>query len=78
MIMTEIIMNAKELKKRYDAGERDFRKVKLSGAFMGGLDLVEVNLREAEMTEVNLSDANLKGANLREANLTGAVRFVLA
>lgn len=55
-------INAEELSKRYEAGERDFI----------GINLTYGNLYTANLSGANLSEANLSGASLGRANLTGA------
>jgi uncharacterized protein YjbI with pentapeptide repeats len=58
-------MDAKELIRRYGAGERDFP----------GSDLRGANLHEANLHEANLSNANLQGASLGAAVLSAATLF---
>jgi hypothetical protein len=66
-------MTPEELKRRYDAGERDFR-----GADLRGANLEGANLSFARLQGANLRDANLRGANLRYALLRGAnLRYAL-
>lgn len=70
-------LNAKELIKRYKAGERNFR-----GARMEGIELNDVNLsgiklngailRKASFRGACLAGAKLRGANLYKADLQGA------
>jgi hypothetical protein len=70
-------MTGNELVQRYEAGERCFRGIDVTGA-----DLCGANLHRADLTEANLSEAGLKGvnltgayldvANLRRADLRGA------
>jgi uncharacterized protein YjbI with pentapeptide repeats len=67
-------MKIEELTQRYEAGERDFRKVVVEKEYLG---LLKVNLRGADLSGVNLKGADLattdfRGANLSDANLEGA------
>jgi uncharacterized protein YjbI with pentapeptide repeats len=64
--------NAKELLRRYAAGERDFHDANLSGADLRIADLSGARLSGADLREADLTDANLRTANLRTANLSGA------
>jgi uncharacterized protein YjbI with pentapeptide repeats len=73
----EQIMSAEELINRYQAGERDFKEIKLVRAGLKGVDLSEADLSVADLAGADLSAANLSGANLsgailKGANLTGA------
>ena len=67
-------MNAEDLLRRYNGGERDFRDADLrgAGADLSGARLVWTNLSEANFSGANLSGANLHGADLSGANLTKA------
>ncbi len=67
----------KELKKRYESGERNFQKLELRRANLRGLDLSNANLQGADLSYANLREVNLNGADLssaylNEADLTGA------
>ena len=73
-------MNAKELIERYQAGERDFYGVDLSGVDFDelnpNLDNI-IKLSGANFTDANFSNANFSyvsftGTNFSNANLTGA------
>jgi len=64
--------NANNLRASYAAGQRDFRKTNLVGAYLAGADLAEANLTRATLTEANLTRADLAGANLAGADLAGA------
>lgn len=61
-------MSTEELVVRYDAGERDFRGIKLieTRGFIDlqGWNLRDINLRGAYLREVDLTGADLTGANL--------------
>ncbi|MEA5452859.1 pentapeptide repeat-containing protein [Leptolyngbya sp. CCNP1308] len=72
-----------DIVRRYQAGERDFRGIQLSGfkilkyINLSGADLREANLSSVDLTSANLRSANLEGANLSDsdlyhANLSGA------
>jgi len=50
----------------------DLRRANLSGADLGGADLIRANLRRANLSGADLSGADLGGAYLRRANLSGA------
>jgi TIR domain/Pentapeptide repeats (8 copies) len=75
-------VNAQEMMRRYDAGERSFGRVDLRGAKLREARLPEVDLRDADLTGATLegsdlglaqlSGANLRSADLRRANLAGA------
>jgi len=67
-------MTAEELLQRYQAGERDFRGVRLRGIFLRdeclrGIDLSCADLRGASLMGVNLSQSNLKRADFSGAFL---------
>ena len=78
----EQTMSTEELINRYQAGERDFKEIKLVQSSLSGVDLSEADLSiadlagadlsAADLSGANLSGAILKGANLSGANLTGA------
>lgn len=54
-------VTAKEVLKKYAAGERNFQRRNLRGA----------NFKGANLPEANFSECDLRGANFRRANLTG-------
>ena len=60
-------MKAREVLKRYAAGERNFQGVNLRGQSFNGKDL-----KGADFSEAKLQGANFIGANLTGANFTGA------
>ena len=60
-------MKASEVLKRYQAGERNFRRVNLRGQSFKGQDLAG-----ADFSEADIRSTNFTGANLRGANFTGA------
>lgn len=57
-------LTAKELKRRYRAGERNFAGVDLSGASLRGL-----NLKGIDLSGADLSRTDIRGTNFSEANL---------
>jgi len=65
-------MEREELIRRYNAGERDFVRVNLSGVYLCKTDLFGVNLIRSNLSEANLTKANLTRANLFRADLSGA------
>jgi hypothetical protein len=65
-------MKAKELIRRYNAGERDFRGANLRNAHLGCADLRGADLMGADLRGANLSWAELNGAKLEGADLMGA------
>ncbi|HEY9825481.1 MAG TPA: pentapeptide repeat-containing protein [Stenomitos sp.] len=80
-------VNISELLKKYQAGERSFRDVQLSGVNLSGVKLPGIILTRANLSSSNLSDvslmeatlfradlnkAKLHAADLRKANLKGA------
>jgi len=60
-------LTARDLKRRYFNGERDFAHVDLSGANLQGLNLRDINLSHAI-----LSHAQLQGTRFTHATLQGA------
>ena len=67
-------MDAQELLKRYNEGERDFVGANLRGAGLQRADLGGANLFEANLEGANLVQrAFLAEANLNGADLQGAV-----
>ncbi|MEL6776774.1 MAG: pentapeptide repeat-containing protein [Cyanobacteria bacterium J06597_16] len=60
-------MKAKELLRRYNKGERDFREVDLSGESLRGMNLAGIDLSGA-----NLGRTNLHGTRFTAAKLVGA------
>ncbi|MGL5804561.1 MAG: pentapeptide repeat-containing protein [Xenococcaceae cyanobacterium] len=75
-------MNSKELRRRYEAGERNFSNLDLkqisftfadlSYSNFSGCNLIGADLRWTNLTGVNFESAFLNGANLLEANLSDA------
>ncbi|MBW4523429.1 MAG: pentapeptide repeat-containing protein [Scytolyngbya sp. HA4215-MV1] len=79
--MSNILIAAEELLRRYGAGERNFSGATVEGdlsyADLSGIDLSHARLSDCYMAHVNLSGANLRNASLIEvclnaANLAGA------
>jgi uncharacterized protein YjbI with pentapeptide repeats len=69
---------AEEFLARYQAGERDFRGIDLSGVDLSGSEWRDINLSGADLGGANLtgvkwSHINFSGADLRDANLTGSL-----
>lgn len=65
-------MTAEELWQRYRSGERDFRGIKLTDAFLRDVHLIGIDLSFADLRGASLMGVNLLGANLRRADFTGA------
>jgi uncharacterized protein YjbI with pentapeptide repeats len=65
-------LTAKELQRRYRAGERNFANVDLSGESLRGL-----NLKGIDLSGADLSRTDIRGTNFSEANLVGT-QFVAA
>ncbi len=65
-------MTAEELWQRYRSGERDFRGIKLTDAFLRDVHLTGIDLSFADLRGASLMGVNLLGANLRRADFTGA------
>lgn len=71
-------MNRQEFLDRYQAGERNFTYIDLSGVNLSGVNLQEINLTGANLTGVNLSWAvlsksQLVGVCFRRADLRNTV-----
>jgi uncharacterized protein YjbI with pentapeptide repeats len=60
-----------QLEKLYAAGIRDFTGVKLRGANLSNLDLVDANLTDADLSEANLRGTDLTNTDLTSVTLTG-------
>ncbi|MBD1924653.1 pentapeptide repeat-containing protein [Microcoleus sp. FACHB-831] len=60
-------MDAKELLRRYAAGERNFARIKFSSQSLCEADLSGINLSGADLGALDLSRANLSNANLSRA-----------
>ena len=56
-------MRAEEVLERYQAGERNFKRVNLQGQSFKGKDLSGADFSEADIRGSNFTKANLKGAN---------------
>ena len=80
-IQFQKLMDAQELIRRYNAGQRYFPAAQLNGvkliaAYLPGInlwgaDLSRANLAQAKLWGADLSQANLAQANLTRANLSG-------
>ncbi len=71
------IVTAEEFWERYEAGERDFTGINLSGANLSGAYLIQANLcgaylENTDLSNTYLSSADLRGADLSNANLENA------
>ena len=60
-------MKAHEVLKRYEAGERDFRRLNLRGQSFKGKNLSGANFSEADIRGANFTNAMLRGANFSGA-----------
>jgi uncharacterized protein YjbI with pentapeptide repeats len=67
-----IIFKRTDFNERYAKGERNFRKTKLEGDFIG-VNLSDTNLTKADLTDANLTEADLTNVNLTKTNLTNTV-----
>jgi len=65
-------MDAQELIRLYQTGERAFRSTDLSRTNLIGVDLSDIDLSGANLSGADLSEANLSGANLSAADLSEA------
>jgi uncharacterized protein YjbI with pentapeptide repeats len=61
-------MNAREVLRRYAAGERDFRRADLRGQSFKGQDLSGADFSEADIRGANFANAILRGVNFTGAN----------
>jgi uncharacterized protein YjbI with pentapeptide repeats len=57
-------LTAKELQRRYSAGERNFAGVDLSGESLRGM-----NFKGIDLSGADLSHTDIRGTNFSEANL---------
>ncbi|WP_319422867.1 pentapeptide repeat-containing protein [Pleurocapsa sp. FMAR1] len=62
-------MNAKELLRQYQAGERNFQQVNLTQVILKNTSLPEINFSQAILAEADFSDGNLKQAIFYQASL---------
>ena len=60
-------MRATEVLKQYEAGERDFRRVNLTGQSFKGKNLSGANFSAADIRGANFTNAKLTGANFTGA-----------
>ena len=60
-------MKAKEVLRRYAAGERNFQRVNLRGQSFKGADLSGADFSEADIRSTNFKNANLQGVNFTGA-----------
>lgn len=68
-------MNAKELLKRYAAGEREFFAVDVPGADLRGVDLRDAHFQNGDFDDADLSGANLANTEFIDTSLM-RVNFV--
>ncbi|MCG9891669.1 MAG: SUMF1/EgtB/PvdO family nonheme iron enzyme [Thermosynechococcaceae cyanobacterium MS004] len=61
-------MDSKELKRRYQQGDRSFHKAQLQN-----VNLTWLTLSDADFTAANFENANLISVTLKDVNLSGAV-----
>ena len=71
-------MNEKQIIKRYQAGERDFRRLKLRGMNFHGADLSRADFSECDLRGTNFRDAQLVGASFSGAQCGLPKRWYLA
>lgn len=63
---------AVDIRRRYEAGERQFINLQLRGSDLRGINLSQADLRGADLSKANLREVDLSGANLAEAQLNEA------
>ena len=64
---------AAQLKQKYEAGERNFRRLDLRNQNLAGLELLGSNFSHSNLSGANLTGTQLAGANFSHANLTNAL-----
>jgi hypothetical protein len=67
-----LYVEAQELIRRYQAGQRDFVLLSLPGSDLCGADLYHANLSGSDLRQADFSEANLVGARMRRVDLGGA------
>ncbi|GAB4375863.1 MAG: hypothetical protein Kow00121_22120 [Elainellaceae cyanobacterium] len=70
-------MKASEVLRRYQAGEREFRRANLRGQNFKGRNLSGADFSEAEICGANFSNAILRGANFNWATAGMQKRWIL-
>ncbi|MBW4481545.1 MAG: pentapeptide repeat-containing protein [Tildeniella torsiva UHER 1998/13D] len=65
-------LTAKELQRRYRAGERNFAEVDLSGESLRGMNLKGINLAKANLSCTDIRSTNFAEANLESTQFIGA------
>ena len=63
------ISSSEQLLSRYQLGERNFKRISLTGAFLGKADLRGADFSGADLTKADFRYANLQGVILKGANL---------
>jgi Holliday junction resolvasome RuvABC ATP-dependent DNA helicase subunit len=71
----QTVTDAKELVKRYQAGERNFSGARLSGADLSGANLTRADLSGSDLSGADMSSANLTKGDLSGADLSGTNFF---
>ncbi|MEM9907485.1 MAG: pentapeptide repeat-containing protein [Cyanobacteria bacterium P01_D01_bin.44] len=65
-------LTAKELRRRYRQGERNFAGVDLSGESLQGMNLRAINLSNADLSYTNIRGTNFTKADLKKVQFVGA------
>lgn len=65
-------LTAKDLQRRYRAGERNFARVDLSGESLRGINLKGIDLSEADLSRTDICGTNFSKANLISTQFVAA------
>ncbi|MEL6402184.1 MAG: pentapeptide repeat-containing protein [Cyanobacteria bacterium J06626_4] len=65
-------LTAKELRRRYRQGERNFTGVNLSGESLRGMNLRAINLSDADLSYTDIRGTNFTEADLKRVQFVGA------